>query len=110
MEEFFNQLVDANVTPPKLLLNYSSSTELSFQIKSQTSYESYEIYGYKEGNAKPELIQETPNKTLILRELKPDSKYYLKVRGKKSNSNVCSLFSSEKPFQTISSKFNFPFS
>jgi len=109
MEDFFNKLVDTEVIPPELSLKYSSSSELALQIKSKIPYEKYEIYGSREGDVKQELMQKTKNNFLELKNLKPNSKYYLKIRGKKLNSNIWSVFSL-KEFRTTPSKVKSPLS
>jgi len=101
VENFFEKVTLANVEAPKISSKNSSSSEIFLTIKSTVHFDEYQVYGYVAGAKEPILMGTTTTNKITLGDLKPNQKYYLKVRGKKAPTNTFSKFSQEEVIHTV---------
>jgi fibronectin type 3 domain-containing protein len=103
VETFFEKITLENIEPPTISSKSSSTNEISLTIKSTEPFDEYEVYGYIAGAKDPTLMGTTTANKFTLGDLKPNQKYYLKVRGKKALTNTFSQFSKEEIVHTVAS-------
>lgn len=103
VENFFEKITLENIEPPTISSKSSSTNEIFLTIKSTEPFDEYEVYGYIAGAKEPTLMGTTTANKIALGDLKPNHKYYLKVRGKKVLKNIFSQFSKDEVVHTVAS-------
>lgn len=102
MENFFDKVLLANLEAPALIVQNISTQEIEIEIKSNNKYDSYEIHGCDQGANCSEIMAKTSTTRIRLTDLKIETKYFLKVRGKQGFQS--SNFSDEIVVKTLKSK------